>query len=234
VVCWLHALPGAKNLLLATSLARSTAVVLTKAIQMHKTLYFFPNINRVATSHLAVDLTGEYSGVSGRSCRGLPQLDNAWVVVSVVGGRWSTRTGWCRSSTTRGSTMASVLGLVVQEAGTGHNIYLGHRPALPAQVLYRLSQLLQKRLRDTDPAQLFLGGSFEFPEARIHLFLCPPRATAVYARVSVGAWLFSHAADVPAAGRLPCPIQVCARSRRGGGMLLRPRGGALRKRGLRH
>jgi hypothetical protein len=33
---------------------------------MHKSLCFFPNINRVATSHLAVDLTREYSGVSGR------------------------------------------------------------------------------------------------------------------------------------------------------------------------
>eukprot|EP01047_Picozoa_sp_COSAG01_P051330 COSAG01_NODE_5285_length_4356_cov_44.815833_2_plen_236_part_00 len=36
----------------------------TKPIQMHKTVYFSPNINRVATSHLAVDLTREYSGVS--------------------------------------------------------------------------------------------------------------------------------------------------------------------------
>ena len=56
VVCWLHALPSAKNLLLSTG----------RLPHYHKTVFFFPNINRVATSHLAVDLTREYSGVSGR------------------------------------------------------------------------------------------------------------------------------------------------------------------------
>ena len=56
VVCWLHALPSAKNLLLSTG----------RLLRNHKTVYFSPNINRVATSHLAVDLTREYSGVSGR------------------------------------------------------------------------------------------------------------------------------------------------------------------------
>jgi hypothetical protein len=41
----------------------------TKAIHNAKTVYFSPNINRVATSHLAEDLTGELSGVSGRPDR---------------------------------------------------------------------------------------------------------------------------------------------------------------------
>eukprot|EP01047_Picozoa_sp_COSAG01_P034069 COSAG01_NODE_2539_length_7485_cov_49.290650_6_plen_117_part_00 len=47
---------GAKNLLLG----------IYESLHNAKTVYFFPNINRVATSHLAVDLTGEYSGVSRR------------------------------------------------------------------------------------------------------------------------------------------------------------------------
>jgi|EP01047_Picozoa_sp_COSAG01_P066482 hypothetical protein len=47
---------GAQNLLLG----------IYESLHNAKTLYFSPNINRVATSHLAVDLTGEYSGVSGR------------------------------------------------------------------------------------------------------------------------------------------------------------------------
>jgi hypothetical protein len=43
-----------------------------ESLHSHKTVFFPPNINRVATSHLAVDLTGEYSGVSGRPRIGIP------------------------------------------------------------------------------------------------------------------------------------------------------------------
>jgi hypothetical protein len=49
VVCWLHALPGAKNLLLG----------IYESLHNDKNDTFPPNINRVATSHLAEDLTGE-------------------------------------------------------------------------------------------------------------------------------------------------------------------------------